>query len=90
MNYRLVGTLRAVNQRLFHVRKFTNCSNIMDRLTLFQSIGLSEQKSRETIKNEALAKRLETIIAEVRGMLFCLTLWEISFVLKVEHFNDFS
>lgn len=34
----------------------------MDKATLFQSIGLSEQKAQETLKNDALSKRLESII----------------------------
>lgn len=34
----------------------------MDKASLFQSIGLSEQKAQETLKNEALSTRLEAII----------------------------
>ncbi|CAH3145871.1 unnamed protein product [Porites evermanni] len=36
--------------------------SVMDRASLFQSIGLSEQKTQETLKNEALSTRLESII----------------------------
>lgn len=36
--------------------------SVMDKATLFQSIGLSEQKAQETLKNDALSKRLESII----------------------------
>ena len=35
------------------------------RLDLFQSIGLSEQKAKETLKNEALAKHLEDVVTAV-------------------------
>ncbi|XP_015748894.1 PREDICTED: glutamine--tRNA ligase-like [Acropora digitifera] len=41
---------------------FVVSRSIMDKASLFQSIGLSEQKAQETMKNEALSKRLETII----------------------------
>ena len=40
--------------------------SVMDRASLFQSIGLSEQKTQETLKNEALSTRLESIINLVR------------------------
>ena len=69
MSYRFLRNLRAVNQRLCLIREFSSVKNMIDRLTLFQSIGLSEQKSKETIKNEALAKRLETIIEVVSMFL---------------------
>ena len=39
------------------------------RLEIFQSIGLSEQKAKETSKNENLAKHLEDIILEVSAQL---------------------
>ena len=35
------------------------------RLDLFQSIGLSEQKAKETLKNEALASHLENVVTTV-------------------------
>jgi hypothetical protein len=35
------------------------------RLDLFQSIGLSEQKAKETLKNEALATHLENVVTAV-------------------------
>ena len=40
--------------------------SVMDKASLFQSIGLSEQKAQETLKNEALSTRLESIINLVR------------------------
>lgn len=40
--------------------------SVMDKAALFQSIGLSDQKAQETLKNEALSTRLETIINLVR------------------------
>ena len=47
----------------------------MDKASLFQSIGLSEQKAKETVKNEVLSARLESIINLVRNIisssLFC-------------------
>ena len=33
-----------------------------DRLKLFQEIGLSEQKAKETVRNEKLASNLEVIV----------------------------
>ncbi|XP_078343273.1 glutamine--tRNA ligase-like isoform X2 [Oculina patagonica] len=36
--------------------------SVMDKATLFQSIGLSEQKAQETLKNDGLSRRLESII----------------------------
>ena len=41
---------------------FIALRSVMDKAALFQSIGLSEQKAQETLKNEALSTRLETII----------------------------
>jgi len=42
-------------------------SNIMaDRLSLFQGIGLTEQKAKETIKNKALADRLENLVSKTQ------------------------
>ena len=35
------------------------------RITLFQSIGLTEQKARETLKNQEVTRSLETTINEV-------------------------
>ena len=40
------------------------------RIDLFQSIGLGEQKAKETLKNEALAKHLENIVTVVSELLF--------------------
>ncbi|XP_066030450.1 glutamine--tRNA ligase-like isoform X2 [Pocillopora verrucosa] len=40
--------------------------SVMDKAGLFQSIGLSEQKAQETLKNDALSKRLESIITLVK------------------------
>lgn len=36
-----------------------------DALTLFTSIGLSEQKAKETLKNEALSSALRDAITQV-------------------------
>lgn len=36
-----------------------------DTLTLFTSIGLSEQKAKETLKNEALSSALKEAITQV-------------------------
>lgn len=36
-----------------------------DTLTIFTSIGLSEQKAKETLKNEALSASLKEAIAQV-------------------------
>ena len=42
-------------------------TNEMDEnIKLFQSIGLSEQKAKETLKNVQVTKNLKTVIAEVR------------------------
>jgi len=35
------------------------------RIALFQSIGLNEQKARETLKNQDVTRLLETTINEV-------------------------
>lgn len=35
------------------------------RVTLFQSIGLNEQKARETLKNQDVTRALEKTINEV-------------------------
>lgn len=37
-------------------------------LTLFTSIGLSEQKAKETLKNEALSSALKEAISQVRSI----------------------
>jgi len=37
-----------------------------EQITLFQSIGLSEQKSKETVKNQKVASRLQTIVDKVK------------------------
>lgn len=36
-----------------------------DTLTLFTSIGLSEQKAKETLKNESLSSSLKEAITQV-------------------------
>lgn len=41
-----------------------------DTLTLFTSIGLSEQKAKETLKNEALSSALKDAVSQVRGGVF--------------------
>lgn len=37
-----------------------------DTLALFTSVGLSEQKAKETLKNEALSASLKDAIVQVR------------------------
>lgn len=44
---------------------FIVARSVMDKAVLFQSIGLSEQKAQETLKNDALSKRLESVITLV-------------------------
>jgi hypothetical protein len=39
------------------------------RVALFRSIGLNEQKARETLKNQDVTRLLETTINEVRRFL---------------------
>lgn len=48
----------------FNLREFPRRS-MSSRLEIFKSIGLSEQKAKETSKNENLAKHLEDIVVEV-------------------------
>ena len=40
-------------------------SSSTDLVNLFTSIGLSDQKAKETIKNQALANSLKEVINEV-------------------------
>ena len=40
------------------------------RIILFQSIGLNEQKARETLKNPKVTSLLENSISEVRLLTF--------------------
>jgi hypothetical protein len=42
------------------------------RIALFQSIGLNEQKSRETLKNHDVTRLLETTINEVGKIVFLI------------------
>ncbi len=39
------------------------------RIALFQSIGLNEQKARETLKNQEVTRLLEATITEVQENL---------------------
>jgi hypothetical protein len=48
------------------------------RIALFQSIGLNEQKARETLKNPDVTRLLETTINDVKIFLFFFLL-SISF-----------
>ena len=60
-------------------RKGRKCSsNVSDmtaskdndaRIALFQSIGLNEQKARETLKNQDVSRLLEATITEVTFLL---------------------
>ena len=57
----------------------------MDKASLFQSIGLSEQKAQETMKNEALSRRLETIIKLVREV--CVGISFLPYVHKLSYLS---
>ena len=47
--------------------RFAELSDAMeDSLSLFQSIGLSEAKAKDTIKNTLVSNALKSLIAEVR------------------------
>lgn len=52
-----------------------------DRLSLFQAIGLSEQKAKETIKNEVLSAKLETVVKQVRILTIRFQPWNPDFSL---------
>jgi hypothetical protein len=53
------------------------------RVALFQSIGLNEQKARETLKNQDVTRLLETTINEVRKFFhFFLFFFKFKFRLK--------
>ena len=60
-----------IKNNLFITRTIRALSSSMsaDRLALFQGIGLTEQKAKETIKNKALADKLENVIMEVGCIL---------------------
>ena len=47
---------------------FVVSRSIMDKASLFKRIWAFEQKAQETMKNEALSRRLETIIKLVRAV----------------------
>ena len=51
--------------RITGLRAQTFCANMENRLKIFQEIGLSEQKAKETVKNEKLAAQLEAIVGKV-------------------------
>jgi hypothetical protein len=51
------------------------------RVALFQSIGLNEQKARETLKNHDVTRLLETNINEVRKIFF-FRIFKFEFRLK--------
>ncbi|KTG34328.1 hypothetical protein cypCar_00023798 [Cyprinus carpio] len=40
-----------------------------DMVSIFMSIGLNEQKAKETLKNEALSSTLKKAIEQARGLL---------------------
>lgn len=40
-------------------------------LNLFVSIGLNEQKAKETLKNETLSNELQALISEVSEQVMC-------------------
>lgn len=60
-----------IKNNLFITRTIRALSSSMsaDRLALFQGIGLTEQKAKETIKNKALADKLENAIMKVGCIL---------------------
>lgn len=47
-------------------------------LVLFTNIGLTEQKAKETLKNEALSKNLKEVIDMVRICNWCNPYYQIS------------
>ena len=49
-----------------------------DRLKLFQEIGLSEQKAKETARNEKLASNLEAIVNLVGQS--CISLLDLNLI----------
>jgi len=53
----------------FKVARFGNIyfRTMGDQVALFQSIGLTEQKSKETVKNQNIAKKLETIVTKANA-----------------------
>ena len=60
-----------IKNNLFITRTIRALSSSMsaDRLAWFQGIGLTEQKAKETIKNKALADKLENVIMKVGCIL---------------------
>ena len=65
---RLGGTSRLTRTSKIIVRSLSE--GMESRLKLFQDIGLSEQKARETAKNEKLTCNLEFIVNQV-GLFLC-------------------
>ena len=57
---RIGATFRSVGLSRVSLRSLSE--GMENRLKLFQGIGLSEQKARETAKNEKLAGNLEVIV----------------------------
>ena len=43
-----------------------------DLVATFTRLGLTEQKAKETIKNEALSKTLKEIVEEVKSLILAL------------------
>ena len=54
-----------LNNSSFRLSDMATSNDNEARLVLFQSIGLNEQKSRETLKNPEVTRLLETTITEV-------------------------
>ena len=50
---------------LRNITSLVRFCTMADRLTLFQSIGLTRGKAQDTVKNEGLSKRLESVILQV-------------------------
>ena len=66
------GILRSlpVKSHFNSILRLTQVCSMSDRLSLFQAIGLSEQKAKETLKNDGLSTKLETVVKQV-GSLVC-------------------
>lgn len=59
------GSLFCIRTRRLAVCFLEHGEQMADNLALFTSIGLSEQKAKETLKNEALSSSLRDAIKQV-------------------------
>jgi hypothetical protein len=65
----VVGRILKSTAKLNYLSKvygLASLTTMADRLSLFQTLGLSQQKAKETIKNEALSQKLESIVLQVK------------------------